>query len=194
MHRFEWSGTLDSLTFDARVAEDAPDTTVQMKCDAMVEGVVVAPLRMDLEVCRNTRLRERSADFKPAARTAFASYASADRDVVGHRVSALEISAGIDIFQDCLSLRPGEEWKTKFSEEIRRRDLFLLFWSQSAAKSPWVEWEWTTAVEEKPSEALQLHPLEPVEESLISSRLAHLHFNDPRMIVRDYFAQKVSRP
>jgi hypothetical protein len=43
-----------------------------------------------------------------SGRTAFASYSSRDRSWVLERVAAVRISAGRDIFRDCLSLHPGK--------------------------------------------------------------------------------------
>ena len=186
--RFKWSGTLDTLVFDAEVADDAPETTVVLKYDVVIDDIVVAALRHDLEIRRGADIHETKEVGTTAARTAFASYASGDRDAVLHRVASLRIAAGLDVFQDCLSLRAGQEWKPQLSEEIRRSDLFLLFWSERAATSQWVEWEWRTALGEKEAEALQLHPLEPVKLSLIPKELTHLHFEDPAMIIRDYYA------
>lgn len=186
--RFKWSGALDTLVFDAEVSDDAPETTVVLKYDIVVDGIVVAALRHDLEIRRGADVHKTKEVGTTAARTAFASYASGDRDAVLHRVASLRIAAGLDVFQDCLSLRAGQEWKPQLSEEIRRSDLFLLFWSERAATSQWVEWEWRTALGEKEQEALQLHPLEPVELSLIPKELTHLHFEDPAMIIRDYYA------
>lgn len=118
-----------------------------------------------------------------AARTAFASYASTDRDRVLDRVAAVRISAGLDVFLDCLSLHPGEAWKQRLADEIRERDLFLLFWTAAAAGSEWVTWEWQTALAAKGKNGLQVHPLEsgiaPPEQ------LKDLHFGDVMMLIRD---------
>jgi len=118
-----------------------------------------------------------------AARTAFASYASADRARVLDRVAAVRISAGLDVFLDCLSLHPSEEWKLRLGNEIRSRDLFLLFWTAAAAESEWVTWEWRTALADKGKDAVQVHPLE--SGVMPPEQLKDLHFGDVMMLVRD---------
>jgi hypothetical protein len=124
-----------------------------------------------------------------AARTAFASYSSKDRDRVLDRIAAVRIAAGLDVFLDCLSLNPGEEWKPTLEAEISLRDIFLLFWSQAAADSEWVKWEGETAIEKKGDRgaAIQIHPLE-VGISL-PSKLSHLHRGDVLMHLRSSAGQ-----
>ena len=97
------------------------------------------------------------------------------RDVLG-RVRSLQIFTGIDVFLDCLSMRPGEEWKGKLKKEIHKRDVFWLFWSRSAMASEWVEWEWRTALAEKSLAKIQPHPLEPSELAPPPKELSSLQF------------------
>src|SRR5205085_1778920 len=93
----------------------------------------------------------------------FASYSSVDRDQVLGRIRSLQIVTDIDVFVDCLSLRPGEEWKPQLHEEMHKRDIFWLFWSRSAMASEFVEWEWHTAYAKKGKKFIQPHPLEPTD-------------------------------
>ena len=99
--------------------------------------------------------------------------------------TAVRISAGLDIFLDCMSLHPSEAWKPQLEEEIKRRELFLLFWSSAASESQWVAWEWHTALRARGKDAIQVHPLEvgvkPPDE------LKDLHFGDPFMLAREAY-------
>ena len=188
---FEWSGRSNIVAYDVFVPEDTPEGTVVLKYDVVIADVRVARLRLDLEINARgpTRSRGRRVEAEPA-KTAFASYASEDRPRVLDRVSALEIHAGIDVFQDCLSLHPGERWKPRLEKEILERDLFLLFWSRHARRSSWVEWEWRTFLDVGKEEALELHPLDPVKAAPPPEELAHLHFADPKMTIRAYEAEE----
>ncbi|MBT1076870.1 DUF7379 domain-containing protein [Geobacter grbiciae] len=158
---FTWQGGRSLLEFDVTVPKGAEEGTIPLKFDVAIEGIIVARLRLDLEItAAPKRKRVATASGEPA-KTAFASYSSKDRLRVLDRVDAIKIAAGIDVFQDCLDLNPGEEFKPRLDSEIRERDLFLLFWSKSASESRWVGWELETALTEKGEEALQLHPLDP---------------------------------
>jgi hypothetical protein len=182
---FDWEGSRVLLDFDVQAAPDAVSGVTILKFDAMIDGIVVANLRMDLTIGPSSGPGQVQTQAVESARTAFASYSSQDRPRVLDRVAAVRISAGLDVFLDCLSLHPGEEWKPRLAQEIHRRDLFLLFWSERAAQSRWVAWEWQTALASKGKTAMQVHPLEvgapPPEE------LKDLHFGDVFMLIRTGF-------
>lgn len=184
---FAWSGAENLLEFDVGVPADAQPGTIVLKFDAAVEGIAVARLRVDLEIAADTARTPQPAvttSVEPA-RSAFASYSSVDRLRVLDRISAVRIATGIDVFVDCLDLRPSEEWKPQLDAEIMKRELFLLFWSKAASESKWVDWEWRTALARHSEDALQVHPLDigikpPAE-------LKHLHFGDKYMVARKAF-------
>jgi hypothetical protein len=179
---FVWQGTRVLLAFDVTVPQTTPAGTVVLKYDVSIDGITVARLRMDLAVRpEDDKGTLHSAEVR-AASTAFASYSSVDRQRVLDRVAALQISAGMDIFLDCLSLHPGEHWEPRLEDEIRRRDLFLLFWSRPASESKWVEWEWRKALAEGKKDDMEIHPLE--NGVMPPPELGDLHFADPAMAVR----------
>jgi hypothetical protein len=186
VQRFTWEGQRQLVEFDVQVPDTAASGVVVLKFDVAVEGIVVARVRLDVEIGPqapgDSSAPSVSAPVK-AATTAFASYASLDRDRVLDRVAAVEISAGLDVFVDCLSLHPGEVWKARLEEQIANRDLFLLFWSQHAADSSWVTWEWQTALDRKGLDAMQIHPL--ATDVPPPEPLRQLHFGDIHMLARD---------
>jgi hypothetical protein len=179
---FTWQGRRVLLAFDVGVPASTPDGVIVLKFDVAIDGIIIARLRMDLEIRAGAAVEAPRTLTAEAARSAFASYSSQDRQRVLDRVAALQISAGMDIFLDCLSLHPGQYWQARLEDEIRHRDLFLLFWSQPASESKWVEWEWRRALAEGKKGAMEIHPLEngikPPPE------LGDLHFADPAMAVR----------
>lgn len=178
---FVWEGKRNLLEFDVTVPADAAQGTVVLKFDVLIEGIVVARLRLDMKIAETSARDQVEATAEPV-RSAFASYASADRSRVLDRVAAVRIAAGLDVFLDCLDIRPSEEWKPQLDVEIRKRDIFLLFWSAQAKESPWVAWEWHTALQDKGKENMQIHPLEPNVKP--PEELADLHFGDVYMWVR----------
>ena len=117
---FVWQGRRELLAFDVAVPADAPEGVVVLKFDVAIDGIVVARLRMDLAIRAGAAADAPRTLTVEAARSAFASYSSKDRQRVLDRVAALQISAGMDIFLDCLSLHPGEHWEPRLEDEIRR--------------------------------------------------------------------------
>lgn len=118
-------------------------------------------------------------------RRAFISYAAADRNEVLKRTQMLA-GVGIEFFQDILSVGPGELWERRLYTEIDLCDLFLLFWSSAAKKSPWVLKEVQYALTLQRGNVFA-HPeilpviIEGPPPVAPPAELAHLHFND-RMI------------
>ncbi len=179
---FVWNGGRSLLEFDVEVPREAPEGKVVLKFDVVIEGIMVARLRLDLEISLQPVAGENVAAKVEPAKSAFVSYSSKDRLRVLDRVASIKISAGIDPFLDCLDLHPGEAWKARLDDEIRRRDLFLVFWSKNASESEWVVWELDTALKEKGENALQLHPLDPDVKP--PDGLEELHVGDLIMWVR----------
>ncbi|MGH8772476.1 MAG: toll/interleukin-1 receptor domain-containing protein, partial [Burkholderiales bacterium] len=184
---FVWQGGRNRVEFDVIVPASAKPGTVVLKFTVLIEALEVARLRLDLQIATtdSTVVAETSATGR-AARTAFASYASQDRLRVLDRIAAAAIAAGLDVFLDCLSLRPNEAWKKKLEQEIGNRDLFMLFWSKAASESKWVDWELRTALLKPGLEAIQVHPLElkvPPPEVLKDQ-----HVNDPYIIARTAYS------
>ena len=185
---FVWQGSSNLIDFDVMVPQDAREGTTVLKFDVSIDQITVAKLRLDLEINSKATARERKIVKAEPAHTAFASYASQDRLRVLDRVSEIQRN-GVDVFLDCLSLHPGEEWKPKLEFEIEERELFLLFWSIYAKQSEWVTWEWRTALREKGISGIDPHPLDPVSEVEPPEELKALHFGDPYMLVRKAFEQ-----
>jgi len=188
---FSWQGSSNLVDFDVMVPQDAREGTTVLKFDVLIDQITVAKLRLDLEINSKASARARKIVKAEPAHTAFASYASQDRLRVLDRVSEIQRN-GVDVFLDCLSLHPGEEWKPKLEFEIEERELFLLFWSIYAKQSEWVSWEWRTALRQKGLSGIDPHPLDPVFEADPPEELKALHFGDPYMLVRKTFEQRDS--
>lgn len=181
---FVWTGEQVLLDFDVSVVTGAEAAGTILKFDVSIDGIAVAKLRVDLALGHGAAAGEVALAKGEPARTAFASYSSQDRDRVLDRVAAVRISAGLDVFLDCLSLRPGDQWKGELAREIVERDQFLLFWSSHAGASEWVNWELREALEKKDPDSIQVHPLESVERAPPPPELQHLHFGDPYVLAR----------
>lgn len=189
---FEWSGDADMLEWDVEVPDDAPEGRVVLKYDVFAEGIRVAKLRIDFEITAEPgEARPAVAEASPAT-SAFASFSSKDELRVSDRVSAARISAGLEIFFSRDTMRAGEGWEQRLEKEIDERDLFLLFWSENAASSEWVEWEWRRALAHRGIDIIQLHPLVPKEVAPPPPELSSLHFEDPLMVIRRWDEQKRS--
>ena len=181
--RFLWSGKENLAAFKVTAVERS-DCEESILCfEVFVADVLVAfiPMQVRLRSGQGSGASNRVQSMAP--RSAFASYASKDAEPVTHRLSTLSRwSPGLDIFQDCLDLRPGERFKPQLAKQIAGRDVFLLFWSRSAAISPWVKWEYTTAIDQKGLSAILAMPLEDPAIAPPPPELSDLHQRDRYML------------
>lgn len=185
--RLVWNGAVEVLDFVLRAPEAAPQGERIVTFRVCVAQIVVATLRQVVVLCADAhaaRDADKTTAYARAASSGFASYASRDRELVSHLVGAIEQSSGIDLFCDCLDLRPGEQWKPRLAAEIRQRDVFVLFWSREARGSAWVEWEWRTALLEKGLPAIQIHPLQMNVEP--PPELSALHVGSIHTLVAEF--------
>ena len=182
VQEFVWNGGRSLLEFDVEVPRETPEGKAVLKFDVAIEGIVLARLRIDMEITAHPVAGDNATANVEPAKSAFASYSSKDRLRVLDRLASIKISAGIDVFLDCLDLHPGEAWKPRLDDEISQRDLFLLFWSKNASESKWVVWELEEALKHKGEHALQLHPLDP--DAKPPKGLEELHVGDVIMWVR----------
>lgn len=180
--RFEWNGQHRLVGFTVCAADDAPASAV-FELLVLIDTVPVAALPVQLAVAPDAGAAAPAQQAVRAPATAFASYASKDAPEVAGRLSTLvRWAPGLDIFQDCLDLRPNEDFKRQLERQIRERELFLLFWSRHAAASPWVRWEYQTALAGKALEAILPLPLEDPALAPPPPELAHLHLRDRFMV------------
>ncbi len=181
-----WDG--EPLFLDFEVAVE-PRTggpqprSARLGFDVAVEGVVLNKLRLKVALRGEPDGRRVGATAR-APTTAFASHARLDQPRVADCCTALERHAGLDIFVDCLDLRPGERWWRRLVSEIDDRELFLLFWSDHAAASPNVEREWRHAFTRKAREAIEIHPLAPWPKLSVPPEFAEVHVASRYQVLR----------
>ena len=172
-----WTGVPANAQFRAcRPKVDGIFTGVaEVRC----EGMLVTSILFELEIEAGTTLSNsiQQRHFRP--KQAFASYSSKDRIAVAARVQGMKkISPHLDIFMDCLSLRSGEDWKSRIDQRIEDSEVLYLFWSRDASKSKFVEYEWRSALKDKGLSSIDPVPLESPAIAVPPMELSSLHFDD----------------
>jgi hypothetical protein len=179
-----WRGFVEGMQFEVAVPKGAPLGKTIGRLLLCIAGVPVSKLRFQVNIVEVAAAEVSRATKVEASRyrRAFVSYSSEDRAEVLKRVQGSRI-AGLEIFQDALDLDPGERWERRLYEEIRRCDVFLLFWSHAASASIWVgkEIEYALSLKEghddRPPD-IQPVPIEGPPIPKPPENLCHLHFND----------------
>jgi hypothetical protein len=176
-----WLEDLQQVAFRLQATSEAAAQTVLGAVEVHAGPLLVAQVPLSIHVRGAGEPQER-----PEAATAstgrlfssvFASYAHEDDHVVQAFAEAYR-ALGIEVLVDKASLRAGQDWEQTLLRLIEEADLFQLFWSEAASRSPYVAEEWRHAL------SLQDHKGERFIRPLYwtspwpppPAQLAHLHF------------------
>lgn len=179
---FVWRGRKMTLAFAARIVKRMGEDIVA-RVAVFCEGAPIGVCHFAIEVS-NAATHAAAGETKLARyRKAFLSYSSADRTKVMHHYQLLH-RIGLEVFQDVMTLAPGEAWKEALFRHIDEADLFLLYWSSAAAKSEWVLRESEQALRRQRSSREKWPDIVPIllegpPPPPVPPSLAEIHMNDP---------------
>jgi hypothetical protein len=172
-------GEIATTTFLVTVPQGMPPGGRAGVMVVKVRGLQIARVYFTVSVGAGDNKRSALSSNEELHRTAFASYARADRDEVLQTIQGMQkIASQLDIFLDVLKLRSGEDWERHLWAVIPASDVFYLFWSSHAKRSAWVEKEWRCALRARGSDFIDPVPLETPDIAPPPVELAHKHFND----------------
>ncbi len=115
-----------------------------------VGPLLIADVRLPVVIVRPGE-QAAPEEAEPAVQSAamyqalFASYSHADTAVVEAMETACK-ALGMDYLRDVMQLKSGQNWSDELLGMIERADVFQLFWSEPASRSPYVEQEWREAL------------------------------------------------
>ena len=183
-----WDGVPTNASFIVNVP---PETKVGMypgKASIGYQGITIVKVAFVVSVTRYDHREYIDRSDRPIyPRTAFASYASENREEVLSRVQGMrKIAPDLEIFVDVFSLRSGQNWQDKLEEHVPKKDIFYLFWSQAAARSEWVGREWKLALDRRGLNYIDPVPLEEPDRAPPPQELAALHFSDAYLVYIAY--------
>ncbi len=176
-----WTGEPANACFVVEVPAGLPDADLLAQAQVTADGVPIGSIVFALRVrAHGPAAMEPSLQAEMRShRSAFASYASEDREAMLARISGIKAWVrDIDIFVDVQNLRAGDRWQERIDAELRRRERLLLFWSSHARASPWVDYEWRSALRLKGVDAIDPVPLQDPRDAPPPPELAQLHFNE----------------
>ena len=155
---YRWNGKYLRFSFDYFVPEDYSRRQILFRAEVYIDGVIATALKFTVNV---DQAQEQPVLTREDVHSAFLSYSRQDISAVTYIVQALKKARpDMDVFFDVERLRSGENWEDRLYAELLRRDKLFLCWSRSAAKSVWVEREWTFMADHKGIHAVEPFPLE----------------------------------
>jgi Type II secretion system (T2SS), protein E, N-terminal domain/TIR domain len=174
-----WLGETGNASFPVNVPKDAAAGDHHASVTFHIAGQRVAKMHFVMKVGHTSSIPTTLSAETRLHKTAFASYASSDRDEVLAVVQGIQKGIpGIQIFLDVASLRSGQQWQEALHREIDNRDVLYLFWSRAASQSQWVAAEWRYALAARGPDFIDPAPLASPDAVPPPPELAALHFND----------------
>lgn len=145
-HFLTWNGALTSVTFQVKVV-DSSLTCLAGEVMLSVEDVPVGILSFTTEIVVSADEDEpEKPGLAKAFRNVFISYSHKDVGTAEVMAAALR-AQNISYFFDRHNLESGSVFNEEIMKRIEASDLFVLLWSQNAAKSEYVEKEYLHALE-----------------------------------------------
>ncbi len=175
-----WQGEPTNTSFIVEVPGNLCAGTYPGKANVLVNGLCIAKIQFLISLFSSSDQKYINSSVKQSyVHSAFASYASENREEVLYRIQGMKkVVPDLDIFTDILSLRSGQNWKEELRKHVPTKDTFFLFWSQFAARSVWVEREWKLALHGRGLDYIDPIPLEEPDIAPPPRELSTLHFSD----------------
>lgn len=175
-----WNSEPTNASFIVKVPADRAIGQYSGKATIKHQGIAIAKIvfLISVDTAEARDYVDHSAETV-YPKSAFASYASANRAEVLARIQGMKkVAPELDVFLDIFSLRSGQNWQQKLEQHVPTKDTFYLFWSEPAARSEWVEREWRLALSERGLDYIDPVPLEEPDLIPPPQELKALHFSD----------------
>ena len=177
----QWNGAPTNASFVVKCQKKCKSANYQGSAELSVAGMKLCTIPFIMTVSQDLEdaLPVKSSSRPKYIKKAFASYSSKDRAEVLARIQGMEkISPEVDIYQDVMKLRSGDDWEKKLHEHVPKQDVFYLFWSKSASESLWVKREWELALEKRGINYIDPIPMVDPRDAPAPKELSSLHFNN----------------
>lgn len=177
-----WEDEWQRAGFKMRATEERAGHVVEGGVACYVGPLLIAEIRLPVVVIKPGEQLAPADDTQETRsaktyRAVFASYSHDDTAIL-ESVEAAYKALGMDYLRDVMTLKSGQSWSDELLALIERADIFQLFWSETASRSPYVEQEWRHALSladrKGPAFVRPVYwgkPMPPVPEPL-----SHIHF------------------
>jgi hypothetical protein len=180
---FLWVESVQREEFHLRASRALDGKVARGRLTVFLGSILVADVNFTLRVDSGHALGDEPSQRDQARpyRKIFASYSHKDTAMVEQFERYVE-ALGDRYLRDALSLRSGEVWSDGLKQLIEQADVFQLFWSKNAMRSPYVRKEWEYALSlHRPSFVRPTYWEDPLpalpEEGLPPEDLVRLHFH-----------------
>jgi hypothetical protein len=145
---FLWFESVHQEAFRMRAHADLDGRVAQGRFSIFWGSLLLAAVQLNVRVDSHAAALgsgPRAATSAGPFGNIFASYSHKDVAIVEEMERAVR-TLGARYLRDVSDLRAGEEWSGRLETMIQDADIFQLFWSRNAMRSPHVEREWRFAL------------------------------------------------
>ncbi len=179
--RLAWARRPERVRFLVPVAGSVRPGAHAARVRLAVDGLPIGELafvlhvRADAPAAGTAQPLEDMQAARRMLQSAYAAYAPADREVVHDIARDLQaVAPGLRVFADAPALRSGDDWRERIEREMGRSERLFLFWSATAAESPWVDFEWRLMLRRRGLAAIDALLLDPPRRAPLPPELADL--------------------
>lgn len=181
-----WPGSITSCSFDYYVPSELVENNLCCSVVIKVNGAPIGEMRFIVEIVEQPTARNPKVFTQPYEKI-FISYAHQDEEIVKNFAKAYELIHR-DVFFDRDYLKAGDIFSEEIEKYIKDADVFILFWSENAAKSEYVQKELALAL---PRAFPQIKPYEKAK-LRISPLSINPYAEPPANMKETYHFEKVS--
>jgi hypothetical protein len=148
---FRWVESVHSEHFRFRATDAVDGQTARGRLTVFLGGIILADVTLSIRVDhRHVPAPTTPAEVPQAVharpyRKIFASYSHKDIEIV-RQFELFARTLGDEFLRDGVHLRAGQVWNDQLKRLIHEADIFQLFWSTNAMRSPNVRQEWEYAI------------------------------------------------
>ena len=139
-----WPGSITSCSFDYFVPSELVENNLCCSVIIKANGASIGDMTFITEIVEQPTTRNPKVIAQPYERI-FISYAHQDEETVRNYAKAYQLIKR-DVFFDRDYLKAGDVFSQEIEKYIKTADLFILFWSENAAKSKYVQKEMDLAL------------------------------------------------
>ena len=176
--RQHWTGRPQRVRFQVPVPRTTAAGAHAARLRLAVGGLPIGELSFVLQVRPDAAGHAPPEDAHAVRRmlpSAYACFANEDRDTALHCIEQLQrLAPDLDVFIGAPQLRSTEGWRQRIEQEMARRERLFLFWSQAAAESPWVDFEWRHVLRRRGPGAIDAVLLQPPRVAPLPPELSDL--------------------
>lgn len=182
-NRIVWQGSYKSCEFVIQVPKEYDGEAIAGEAEISINGIQIGRLVFIMNVVEEEPAILNSLVKAKAYRKIFISYSHKDQKTA-EIVAKICRAQKLEFFFDRHTLNPGDDFEKEITRYIHSADLFILCWSENAAKSNYVKKEYSQAIElselkKRPEEAsLRICPFSIDPKANPPVEMAMLHFEE----------------